>query len=321
MTKPLVRIDPKLEFGEIGWLRHALSKAFATTSQSFADGVCHCLTPNDLGAALKAKRKHKRIVVSAFYCEATKGGNFLKKTNDGWVLTKKANRLLRIADAITVPSEAMKIWFREFHIQTPIVALPPPSDRSTYLKVSPDESAAFRRYVGIDVKEPYFLGRTKSDKKTLALLGSLGANLPKHKFVFVVYDNTARRIRALKRRLPNNVLLTAELPAGLAHAAIKDASAYISITGIRPDFVYANEAAVAGVQIFAYGEKALPPFIIGGKTGCVDTDPQSFFSHLNSWMLKEIPPTVQQAAYYTAPSTYKNTGQELIALYRPRKGE
>ena len=101
MTKPLVRIDPPLELGEIGWFRRALAKAITTTQGANADGVCHCVTPNQLREAVRAKRKKKQIIVSAFYYEGNPYGRFLKRAKNGWVLAKKSEKLFRIADWIS----------------------------------------------------------------------------------------------------------------------------------------------------------------------------------------------------------------------------
>ena len=260
MTKPLVRIDPPLELGEIGWFRRALAKAITTTQGANADGVCHCVTPNQLREAVRAKRKKKQIIVSAFYYEGNPYGRFLKRAKNGWVLAKKSEKLFRIADWITVPGLPMKSWAEGFGFQNKLVVLRPPVNRANYLRVSEQETKSFYQQTGLKPNAPFFLGRVCLKKDTIHLIQALGTAMPNYQFLFIAEGAKAHKRNKANANTPKNVTIRRGLPFDAFLTGIKNATAYLSLAGIYPDFIYASEAAAAETQIFAFGSKSLPAF-------------------------------------------------------------
>lgn len=273
--KVLVHYQPKNAIADTfeGYrLRKTIKGACEASDITWVDSfsadpdVAHFLSPIDLPLVYKAKENKIKVVVSALYCESDPYAAFLNRKKEK--LSKKAMKMLNLADLVLVPSEKMKELCLDNGVASKVEVCYPSVNLSRYENAS-IEKEIFLRYYRIKPNDTYAVcvGGYRDDP-LIKRLRKIASSCPEIKF----YYFGPRKHRNFQffwkshyeRKSPKNLIFQPITEDDVYRSAIMNADAYLLLKQHSPDAMGLLDAFAAKTAVIALGEAKDNPLLKDG---------------------------------------------------------
>jgi 1,2-diacylglycerol-3-alpha-glucose alpha-1,2-glucosyltransferase len=328
--KVLVYFSPKKpsDVFEGARMRKNLKGALESAGIPWVDGtaqepdIVHLLSPNDIKVANDAKRNHRKLVVSAFFCENDPFARFFgNPLGQKQFLKASSVRLLKMADLILVPTENYAQYLRTTGINCPLEVLSAGVNASRFVVTDPIEKGVFYHYFRLSPAKKFVLVvGDYGDLDMLSQLETIAQETPSLEFYFLGLSNFgALPISYLKRlntKAPANLHLSGLTDDDIYRSGLFNATAYLSFSNNRPDNLTALEAMAAHCQVFALGTSRFGDVLRPNVNCFTYESPTEVAFSLNAYAQGRLKSTIIEAGKFALENSLAANGQRLLSLYQ-----
>ncbi len=284
--------------------------------------VVHLISPDDEGLAHDAKEQGTALVVSALYSEGDPGARFMNVDGEGFhSLRPKAERLLKMADAILVPSEAAETALLTSGVILPPIHVVTPGVNLARFDVRSDiEKIVFRRYFRLEEGTPYCLAVGEAgDEERLETMAELASFAPGVTFFYLLTSKKGPAkpsyLRRKAKRYPRNLILSGLVEDDVYRSGVVGALAYISIASIEADELAVLEAMAAKTPVLSLGHPFWSQELTSSKAYKAYPSVERLGKAIESLATGKGQPTIIEAYRLARKNSLAVLGRKLVSLY------
>lgn len=228
-----------------------------TESFEASPDLCHFLSPSELPYAEMAEEEGIPYVVSALYAEEDPDGSFLEEGKKGPLLSRKAERLLKGASRIFVPTEEARATLFENGIDLEKIRVITPGVNLSRFSRGESDNGVFARYFRFSQETPYFLSFASwKEKEALRSLVALASALPTCRFYAISFTDKKApgRIWRIRQKIPKNLFFVTRLEESLYRSALFGARGLLGVGERAWNPLTSYEAFASLVPIVVIGK-------------------------------------------------------------------
>ncbi len=284
--------------------------------------VVHLISPDDESLAHDAKEQGATLVVSALYSEGDPGARFMSVDGEGFhSLRPKAERLLKMADMVFVPSEAAEtalltsgLALRAIRVVTPGVNL------ARFDAHSDIEKIVFRRYFRLEEGAPYCLtvGEVDDDER-LEAMAELASLVPGITFFYLLTSKKGPAkpsyLRRKSKHYPRNLILSGLVEDDVYRSGVVGALAYLSFASIGADELAVLEAMAAKTPVLSLGHPFWSEELTSSKAYRAYPSVERLAKAVESLAQGKGQPTIIEAYRLARKNSLAVLGRKLVSLY------